>query len=92
MPSVEAWARWAAAEGVVHVEVGEAGQRLREGRVVRLLAGVEAQVLEQQQVARPQLVDRHLTPGPERVAGHAHRAPEQLAEPLRDRLAGAARR
>ena len=73
------------AEGVVDVEVGEARQRLRERRVVGLLGGVEAQVLEHQQVAGAQLVDGHLDARAERVAGHPHRPAEELAQPLRDR-------
>ena len=35
------------AEGVVHVEVGESGQRLREYGIVLFFFSVEAQVLEQ---------------------------------------------
>ena len=73
------------AEGVVHVEVGEARERLRERRIVGLLGGVEAQVLEQQQVAGTQLVDRHLDARAERVARHPDRPSEELAQPLGDR-------
>ena len=45
------------AEGIVDVDVGHLGQRLGEIRIVGLLLGVEAQVLEQEQVPGPQLVD-----------------------------------
>ena len=64
-------------EGVVDVEFGKAGQRRGEFGVVGLLGRVEAQVFEQQQVARAQLVDGHLHPRSERVAGHAHGPAEQ---------------
>jgi hypothetical protein len=74
------------AERVVDVEVGEVGQRGGELRIVRLLLGVEAEVLEHQQVARTQLLDGHLDSGSERVAGHPHRAAEELAEAVGDRL------
>ena len=47
---------------------------------------MEAQVLEQQQVAGTQLADRHLDPWTKGVTGHPHVATEQLAEPIRDRL------
>ncbi len=74
------------AERVVDVDVGHVGQGLGEARIVRLLLGVEAQVLEEQQVAGTQLADRDLHSGAQRVAGHAHVATQQLAEPIRDRL------
>ncbi len=51
MPSVEAWARWARAEGVVDVDIGQRGQRLGEGRIVGFFLGVEAQVFQQQHLA-----------------------------------------
>ena len=57
------------AECVVDVELGVVGQRLREGRVVLLLLDVEAEVLEQQRLARPQPLDGVLGAEPERVAG-----------------------
>ena len=47
------------AEGVVHVDLGQRGQRLGEGRIVGLFFGVEAQVFEQQHLARLELA-RHL--------------------------------
>ena len=42
------------AEGVVDVDVGVRGELRRELRVVGLLLGVEAQVLEQEHLARSQ--------------------------------------
>ena len=51
MPSVEAWARWAAAEGVVDVDVAEAGELFGEGGVVGFFFGVEAEVFEQEGLA-----------------------------------------
>ena len=44
-------------ERVVDVDVGVGGERRGERRVVRLLLGVEAQVLEQQDLAGPQPLD-----------------------------------
>ena len=64
-------------KGVVDVEVRHVGQGLGEARLVGLLFAVEAQVLEEQQVAGTQLVDGHLDSRSECVAGHAHRTPEQ---------------
>ena len=47
-------------EGVADVELAEARQRIGEVRIVGLLAGMEAQVLEQQHHARLQRLDRLL--------------------------------
>ena len=80
------------AEGVVDVDVRHVGQRLGEAGLVRLLLAVEAQVLQQQHVAGPQLVDRGDHAGAERVAGHPHGAAEQLARADRRPASGAARR
>ena len=49
-------------ERVVDVDVGIGGERLREFRVVGLLFGVEAQVLEQQDLAGPHALERVLRP------------------------------
>ena len=80
-------------ERVVDVHVGVGRELRRERRVVRLLLGVEAQVLEQQ---RPRPLRRRLTassvPMPERVAGHRHVAAEELRQALGDRAAGGGRR
>ena len=72
-------------ERVVDVDVGVRRERRGEGRVVRLLLGVEAQVLEQQHLARPEALDRVLRPDPERVAGDRHVAPQELGQALADR-------
>ena len=47
------------AEGIVHVDLGQRRQRFRESRIVGFLFRVEAQVLEQQHLARLELA-RHL--------------------------------
>ena len=54
------------------------GERRGEGRVVLLLLGVEAEVLEQQHLARPQPLDGVLGADAERVAGDRDVPPEQL--------------
>ena len=66
-------------ERVVHVDVGVGRERLRELRVVLLLLRVEAEVLEQQDLARPQPLDGVLGPDAERVAGDRHVPAEELA-------------
>ncbi len=72
-------------ERVVDVDVGVRGERRREGRVVLLLLGVEAEVLEQQDLARAEALDGVLRPDAERVARDRHVAAEQLGQPLADR-------
>ena len=72
-------------ERVVDVDVGVGGERRGEGRVVLLLLDVEAQVLEQQDLARPEALDRVLRADAQRVAGDRHVPPHQLAEALPDR-------
>ena len=49
-------------ERVVDVDVCIGGERLREFRVVGLLLGMEAQVLEQQHLAGPHALERVLRP------------------------------
>ena len=73
------------AEGVVDVDVGEAGQLLREDGVVGRLLGVEAQVLEQQHLARRERRRRRLDGRADAVVRGRHRAAEQLGEPRGDR-------
>ncbi len=78
-------------ERVVDVDVRVGGEGRGEGRVVLLLLGVEAQVLEEQDLAGSQPLDRVLRADPERVAGDRHVAPQQLGQALA-RPAGAAGR
>ena len=82
------------AERVVDVDVRERRERRGERRVVRLLAGMEAQVLEQQHVAigkrvhgllgdRADAVGRELDAGAEQLGeARAHRSQAQLAMEL----------
>ena len=72
-------------ERVVDVDVGVRRERRREVRVVGLLLGVEAQVLEQEDLARPHPLERVLRAEPERVAGHRHVPAQQLGQALADR-------
>ncbi len=72
------------AERVVHVDVGERGELAREALFVRLLAGVKAQVLEQQHLARserPALRERSLA---DAVLGEENVQVQDLAEVLGD--------
>ena len=78
-------------EGVVDVDVRVRRQLLGELRVVLLLLGVEAQVLEEEELARPESLDRILGADAQRVAGHRDVAPEQLGQTLRRRAAGGGR-
>ena len=58
------------AERVVDVDVAVGRQRLRELGVVGLLLGVEAQVLEQDHLARLEAGDGVVGADAQRVAGH----------------------
>jgi hypothetical protein len=75
------------AEGVVHVHVGQPRERRHELRVVLLLAGVEAQVLEQQRVAVAELRGLRLDGGTDAVG--RERDPER-ARDRRERERGVA--
>ena len=59
-------------ERVVDIDVRIRRELRREARVVLLLLGVEAQVLEQQRFAWSQPLDLVLRANPERVAGDRH--------------------
>ena len=72
-------------EGVVDVQVGVRRERRRERRVVRLLLGMEAQVLEQHDLARSHPLEGVLRADAEGVAGHRHVPPQQLGQALADR-------
>ena len=60
------------AERVVDVDVAVRRERLRERRVVGLLRGVEAEVLEQEHLARLEPAEGVLGADAERVAGAGH--------------------
>ena len=79
------------AEGVVDVDVAVGRELRRELGVVRLLLGVEAQVLEQQQLARAHAVDR-VRRSRARCASPVTGTgrPMQLGQALRRPAAGAA--
>ena len=57
------------AERVVHIHVRIGCERLRECRIVLLLFRVEAEILEQEHLARLEPADCILGPLPQRVAG-----------------------
>ncbi len=71
------------AECVVDIAVGELGERLGEIGIVGLLAGVEAQVLEQHQSSRRELGDGARGDGTDAVGAERHAGAEQLGEPRR---------
>ena len=73
------------AEGVVHVDVGQRRQLRGELGIVALFAGVEAQVLEQQDLARGERVRRLRGLGTDALLDEAHGLAEQLRQPHRDR-------
>ena len=74
------------AERVVHVDVGELGEQAGEARIVRLLAGIESQVLEHRDVAGTETPDRIDRLGLVRHAEGPDRGPpgEQPRERVRD--------
>ncbi len=72
-------------ERVVDVDVGVRGEGRGEGRIVGLLLGVEAEVLEHEHLARSEALDRVLGADPERVAGDRHVPPHELGQDLADR-------
>src|SRR5207249_5016514 len=67
-------------KGVVHVDVGQAGELAREARVVLLLLGVEAQVLEDHRARRP--ADEPLRRLADAVRRELHAPPERPPEVL----------
>ncbi len=73
------------AERVIDVDVREGGQLLRERGVVRLLARVEAQVLEEQDFAGRELSREVLDLGPHAVVRESHGTLEESGELDRDR-------
>ena len=75
-------------EGVVDVDVAELRQRLRETAVVLLLAGVEAGVLEQKDIAFLHGRDRLRRRFADAILGEGHRAPEHVRQGCSDRLQG----
>jgi hypothetical protein len=75
----------AGAEGVVDVDVGEAGQRGREAGIVLSLARFEATVLEHQHVRRAQRVRHRLDLRADHCRGLRYRRTQQLLEAVGDR-------
>ena len=72
------------AKGVVDVQVGVVGQGLGEHGVVPFFLDVEAQVLEQERLARPEPLDGVLGAQAQGVTAARHVQPEELAQALRD--------
>ncbi len=73
------------AEGVVHVRIGQGSQRLGEGRVILLLAFVEAHVLQQHHVARLHGIDDLLGALAHNLGAEHDVAPQQLLQAARHR-------
>ena len=71
-------------ESIVHVDVTERGQLLRESRVVGLLARLEANVLEHPDVAVAERLDHAVRAVTDDVRGKAHVGAEQAAQAGRD--------
>jgi hypothetical protein len=67
-------------EGVVDVDVGEAGKMPGEDAVVGRLLGMKTQVLEQEHLARPQATRGRLDRGPDAVSGRLDGAAQQLGQ------------
>ena len=73
------------AEGVVHVDVGERRERGGEVGIVLLLARVEAQVLEQQQLPGAELGDRGGGALADALLAEGDARAEQLGQARRER-------
>ncbi len=67
------------AEGIVHIHIRIGGQLPGEGFVVLFLFLVEAQVLQQGDLAFLQGGDHGIRVRPHHVLGHLHRLAQQLA-------------
>jgi len=74
------------AEGVVHPDVAEPGQLAGEGVVVRLLLGVEAQVLEEQDVTVLEVLHQLADAVADAVVGEDDVLVEELRQPGGRRL------
>ena len=68
------------AECVVHVAVGQRGQRLRELRIVLFLLRVKAQVLEQDDAPGGNLLNQPLNLRPRAIVHEGDGAPEQVRQ------------
>jgi hypothetical protein len=71
------------AESVVDVELRRRGELLREGRVVRLFARIEAEVLEEEHLSIGELSHGVVHRRPRDLARELHRSTEERGEPLR---------
>src|SRR3954470_7619469 len=77
------------AERVIHVHIGELGERLRKGRIVLFLACMEAQILEQHDLQRRTVmhtIDRIEGRATDAVSCECDWATKQLAEANGDRF------
>ncbi len=72
-------------EGVVHVELAEGGEPVGEGGVVLLLAGLEAEVLEQEHLPLAEVAGRPLRLVPDDVVDEADVTAEMPGEDGDDR-------
>ena len=75
-------------ERVVHVAVGERGERLSELRIVFFFFGVKAQVLEEHDFRSARLVrvgDRALCFAADAIGREQHGLADKLRQPIRDR-------
>ena len=73
------------AERIVHVDVAQCGQPLREAGIVLLFLGVVAQVLEQHDAAGGRAAHGGLGRGADTVFGERHGATQQLTRSRGDR-------
>ena len=87
--AVDAWARCAAEKRIVDVEIGERRESIGEGGIVRLLARVEAQVLQQRDIAGRKRSHGGLSPIADAIGDEAHR---EATECLRKRFGKRAER
>jgi hypothetical protein len=71
-------------EGVIDVDLAQARELVGKGRVVLLLAGMEAQVLQQRHATFWQRIDHGLRLPPNAILGKSHLAAEHAAQRLGD--------
>src|SRR5690349_20513960 len=69
-------------EGIIDIEIAERGQLLRKGWIVLLFLRVEAQVFQQQDLARLQRSGLRFDLRPDTIGCHQNRSAQQFTQAL----------